>query len=416
MKFYALLGEAHDQYYKHFNVATIRIIRVQSSTGEQHVKPNEAFFPYEPEQDDDDIEVPDDVFFRQRGCLQRRAVGASKKNARSFLEAAGIRIYDEKAETERILETYRNGKRFSVKRNKSHVRQFIAYWQENKTRANLFSDVAFLRSAEIDVKSAYCKPCDLYMDQPYADTELDALFNDETLTIERPKKRISDDYQTIKGITEFANAIGVMRQLEICAYLATEMQKDVFVKCGRSTNTATDEDYFINGFHWRREQSKYFVGNFYLSVNQTALSCATWVTMCGADPKVLTAQYIPNKQRRAEAKTKSDSSFLVKYLTKHEWIPDREGNFHTPADITKETLHPDFVYDDRNGWLTAIGFGKNAKEQSEEYQRLNAGVQEIGFGSVDEAKEIAKIVKELGVDAVRALAAQRKAPRCPKNP
>lgn len=425
MKFYALLGEAHDQHDEFLYVSNIRIIRVQSSPGDQHVKPNEAFFPYEPDEDDDEIEVPDDVLFVKEAVYKAGRSEPQKRNSKSFLEAAGVRIYDEKAETERILDQYRSETVVPKGRNSNHVRQFIAYWKEDKSRANHFEDVAFLKSAEIDGKSSYCKPCDLYMDQPYADTGLDMLFNDENLEIKRPKKRLSDDYESIRWMSEFAEAIGVMRWLEIVECPATSLQKKVFPKVGNSTTTTVDKDYYVIGpindffdseiITYDNSGNGFFLNGYWNAKPQnTSFSRAIWLTMCAADPKVLAALYVPNKQRQNEEK--SVSSFLVKQLIQLAWIPDREGNFHTPADMTKETLHPDFVYDDRNGWLTAIGFGKNEKEQSEEYQRLNKVLQENGIGSVDEAKENAKIVEGLGGSAAaRALVAQRKAPAMPKK-
>jgi hypothetical protein len=42
------------------------------------------------------------------------------------------------------------------------------------------------------------------------------------------------------------------------------------------------------------------------------------------------------------------------------WIPDREGVFHKPADISRDQLPDHFTFDDGNGWLTAIEFGKVA--------------------------------------------------------
>ncbi len=67
-----------------------------------------------------------------------------------------------------------------------------------------------------------------------------------------------------------------------------------------------------------------------------------------------------------------------------------------------------FVYDDRNGLLTAIGFGENARKRSEEYQAKNEKAQEIGFESAERAAKWAELDK-LGISPDELLAQQKRA-------
>ena len=78
--------------------------------------------------------------------------------------------------------------------------------------------------------------------------------------------------------------------------------------------------------------------------------------MSTAAPEVLQARYRLN----SSDPIKIFPSSLVCTLRDQVWIPDINDNFHNPTNIDVEALHPDFIYDDRNGWLTAIGFGKTA--------------------------------------------------------
>jgi hypothetical protein len=74
-------------------------------------------------------------------------------------------------------------------------------------------------------------------------------------------------------------------------------------------------------------------------------------------------------------------------------VPDREGNFRHPYELTQETLHPNFTFDDRNGWLTAVKFAENARIRSERYQERNGIAKKMGFSSIDEAEKWAECAK-----------------------
>lgn len=411
LRFYALLGEAFDIYNRKCVVDDLCIIRVASDAGNQHVTPGEAFFSPE----EDTSELPSDILFVKPSVYVVGRSEAQKKSAKSFLEHAGVRPYDAKADIERILKQYTTGQTISLKTHFRHIRQFISYWLENPNSVEMFEDIAFLICEAEKSHKQYFKARDLYFDLPYIETGLAALFNDNNLRIEKPKRRLSANYQSIKKFKEFADALGVMGRLEICKYKATEMQEDFFPKTGRETGSTIDEDYFINGIVWHRKNSEGYIGGFNLRNSKSfALSRAIWNTMCSADPKTLVARYMPNEKRRHEEKSKS--SFLVDDLAKNSWVPDKEGDFLHPAGVSRETLHPDLNFDDRNGWLTAIGFGEHARKRSEEYQVRNRDAQKLGFDSADDAEEWAKLKREGGNPAdFRSILSQRKQTQQPEQ-
>lgn len=403
LRFYALLGEASDAHGKRIKVDDLRIIRVVSETGNQHATAGETYFSPE----EDTSAAPSDVLFVKPSVYAIGRSDSQKKFARSFLERAGVRPYDEKAGIERILEQYRTSQATSIKTNIKHIRQFVNFWLVNPNSIEMFNEISFLFDEVENGHERHFKASDLYLDSPYIGTGLAALFNDNSLSIEKPKQRLSAGYLSIKKFEEFADALGVMRQLEICAYKATEMQKVFFQKTGRETASTVDEDYFINGIRWHRKGSDGFIGAFDLSNSRSvALSHSIWNTMCKADPKMLVAQYIPNEKRRNEKKSKS--SFLVDHLAENSWVPDRDGHFLRPSEVTQETLHSDFKFDDRNGWLTAIQFGESTRKRSEEYRSRNRDAQNMGFASAEVAEEVARLLKDLTVEDIRSMAAQRK--------
>jgi len=136
--------------------------------------------------------------------------------------------------------------------------------------------------------------------------------------------------------------------------------------------------------------------------------------MCAAAPKELVARYVPNEKRKLEERSKP--SFLIDYLAEHFWVPDKAGVFLRPDDVVLETLHPDFSFDNRNGWLTAIKFGEKTKRRSEEYQDQNRIAKTIGFASAEVATEVAKLLRDgVVLDDFRAYIAQRKKPEQPNE-
>ena len=163
-----------------------------------------------------------------------------------------------------------------------------------------------------------------------------------------------------------------MYTLEIREHKATKMQKDTFRKIGRETHKTIDRDYFLNalighGTYWHKKGSSYYIGELDLKIHKIELSLAVWKTLYLTEEEKLSAFYLPNNANRY--KQKREPSFLVNQLKSCKWVPDKDGCFRLPADVTKESLHADFPHNNRNGWLDAIGFGENAKKQSEEYKK-----------------------------------------------
>ena len=89
-----------------------------------------------------------------------------------------------------------------------------------------------------------------------------------------------------------------------------------------------------------------------------------WSTMCSANKSVLEAQFRPNR----EYPTNSAPSSLVYHLMKFAWIPAKDGKFYAPKNMTRNELLDEFPYDNRNGWLTAIGFEEEERQATEEYK------------------------------------------------
>jgi len=406
LRFYALLGEACDTHMKRIQVDDLRIIRVVSDTGNQHAIAGETYFSPE----EDTSAIPSDIPFVKPSVF---AVGRSepqKKSAKSFLEQAGVRPYDAKAGIERILEQYRTSQSFALKIHIKHIRQFIRYWKQNSINTDLFEGVSFLVASvnEGRVEETYA-PGDLCLDRPYEQTGLAELSGIH-------KKPLvwagyQDELKTngLKDFVDFLKAVGVLYELRV--------EKTNVWKNPHWNQAELARDYSSNsGTKWTSSaiSDDYTISNCidYLNSKIPSASRLIWEALVKADAKTAKARFRPNQKYDI----RESPSQLICHLKSHSWLPDKSGEFTKPGDMTKEDLRTDFAFDDRNGLLTAIGFGENARIRSEEYQSRNRDAQKMGFTSAEEAEDFAKISKEgLTPADIRAFLVNRKQTEQPKQ-
>lgn len=101
--------------------------------------------------------------------------------------------------------------------------------------------------------------------------------------------------------------------------------------------------------------------------------------------------YQINKNRET---TVQDSTALT-LLKNSRWVPDKDGIFKSPRDLSRDTIDTSFIIDESNGFLDAIKFGENAqkKEQEErakrekeylEQEQQKEAAKRLGFDSTEE--------------------------------
>ena len=390
MRFYALLGEACDVHEEDIGVEDFQIVRVKAGQGHEHVSPREAFFP--PEQE---TTLPQDIRFVKPTVYSGGRSKAQQKLAVSFLEQIGVRPFDEGDAIKLMLGSYPMEGQAGEGHYKD-LKRFIAYWKKNRGNVELFQNHRFL----IGVNGKdWMEPRQLCLDNPYEETGLadwcqihgrQAIWS--TYQAKLPKTMHKD-------FVDFLKAIGVMHGLAVKKIdthdnpRRTDLRQDYSRVGVRWTDSAIDTDYSIS------EIDKY------LAAQSFSASLLVWNALIGADPEAASACFRPNQTyiiRTAESQ-------LVYSLKAQAWIPDKAGDFHRPGEIAQDDLPTKFSYDDRNGLLTAIGFGEQAKKRSEEYQARSEAAKRMGFGSAEEAEALAKLVSETGVTPgeLRSLVSQR---------
>ena len=346
------------------------------------MRPSKAWFPPEP---GDEKSFPSIDFVKPEVYRKGNKGQQEDEEARAFLEYIGVRSLDERGLIEQKLERYND----STKVDKQHIselKQFIRFWKKNRDE-NIFKDYRFLWGVK-DGESSWCSPQELCLDVPYETTGLAEVtdIHDRYVVWEGYKEDLSES--RLQDFPDFLRELGVMKGL---AVTKTNNIKDNpnwgTLSHGwgykKATNTKTVEDYSIP--HIKK----------YLSRKSVTASHLVWNALIHAERKSAKARYSPNQQYTP----KEADSQLVHYCKNYAWIPTKSREFRKPAEMTRDELRDDFPYDDRSGLLTAIGFGKKAKEDNEEYQERNRQAQSWGFESADDAKKVAEMMDEHGLSA-----------------
>lgn len=299
------------------------------------------------------------------------------------------------------------------KQHIAHIKKFVSFWSGQKEEAKeLFSDYAIF--SDQSGKSLHLAN-ELYVDIPYLKTGLKDFFKNSR-HIEVKKYELWHGYrkEKIKNFEEFTCSLGVMNGLEIVEEKATYTQRNIFT--GRSGKI--NKDFYINGLEYVYYDSYYsgayfkhspcYIGTLDLSRKNIYLSMLIWKCMCNASPDVLNAIY------KTSYTEKNDSSYLVKQLKAASWIPDKNRKFRKPAEMIRSMLHKDFLYDDKNGWLTAIGFGENEKKKTEEYKNFKSAFKKMGLSGkvIEMMTDFAKLPEEQQIKIVRDGIQQSKAKTC----
>ena len=152
----------------------------------------------------------------------------------------------------------------------------------------------------------------------------------------------------------------------------------------------------------------YDIPEFDVLLNEHSLrkSQLIWNAMNELPDDCLKAEYRPN----ASSYTRRGNSTLVHRLIEKNWVPQVENGeekFVKPSEAVEELLPESFLslYRLRAQWLEAVEFGKRRRDHEEqerrekeqatqEYQHKEEAAKSIGFDSVEQAQELAKVNKE----------------------
>jgi len=408
LSFYALLHEAMKAYEsvqnklfssqrKAWPGKLFPLVRVVSDTNVSHVLAEKAFFRLE----ENRIIPPAGIEIVKPSVYK---VGKNNsEDAESFLKKLGVRPFDEKAAIELRISKYQNLLPEASKEHYNDIRQFVEYFKKTHD-ITIFQCNSFL----LDVTAEKWKSSDeLCLDVPFVDSGLADLV--EVHGKSALWQGYSDNLNEteLQDFLEFAQGIGVLYKLEVMKLTEAEARKNSNAPGGNWTHTGVASDYSINNL------------DKFLAVKKLSASRLIWNAILVAPKEAGSASFKPNQQYSV----KYVESQLVLHLKNYPWIFNSQNEFCTPGAMTHEMLRGDFPFDDRNGLLTKLEFGTNARlaKQIEEQnttrqnrndldrqQAMQNIAQDMGLDSADELCEWVALGKELGgIDVIRSLIAQR---------
>lgn len=382
MRLYALLGEAFYTYGMRVSAHDLRIVRVDAGHSQEHVTPHESFFPPEP-----GVTPPQDIRFVKPTVYDTGRSESQKRYATAFLNYIGVHDFGAEEAIKLRLAPYLNPPKQIGDGHYKDLEQFIAYWIDNPSDAELFASHTFLIGTTADGDLYWRKPADLCLDNPYIETGLAGWAQIHH------KNSVWKGYldelgkSRTKDFIEFLKDAGVMHKLEVVACESIDghpyekwWKNNCFDgRCVKQTHTAISEDYTIQDI------------KKYLTPPSVLAARLVWTALISASADSGKARFSPNQKYRP----REEDSRFVYYLKRDAWIPDKSGAFRKPEAMTRDDLLPDFPYDDRNGLLTRIGFGENAKKRSEEYVSRSNYAKSLNFEDAEEADKMADIAKLL---------------------
>lgn len=410
-RLYALLGnflstERRDE------LSGLLIIRC--SDGEYRVG-SECYFP------SDDV-VHDDQFPHvAKGVYSSGTNEYQQKAAREFLKEIGVKELDEARRVEAILKAKYicDEVEYPIpKRYHKDIRRFIKLVENDPEQASLFQGHAIFQSED----RKWRKPEKTYIDSPYVDTGLGTCYCDAYCNNLNRKWALSEYYKVCgiepERIGKFAEAVGAQTKLEPKKQKISSKHPEWWDKLrdsgGWSSRYGIDEDYDIPEF------------DILLNESDLTKSKFIWNAMSKLPDHVLKARYRSNSWHYE----KTANSSLVWKLRKHRWIPqkqdaEKEIFFVKPSNAVAKLLPPGFGFDRGAKWLDAIVFGKAEREHEEaerrkkeqatqEYQWKSKAAETLGFSSVEEAQDAARMLKE-DPSFISRWKAEKQKPRFPEK-
>ena len=327
--------------------------------------------------------------------------GTSKKQqdkARKFLEDIGVREVGEAEQVEAILkQRYVEDRTEQRERNHGRdMRRFIELVEKDSSKAELFKDYCIFK---VEHEPGWEKAGMVFLDLPYCDTGLSAYY-DENVILATPKGKLYQDYSSYhiepERLRKFAEEVGAQTRLEV---LKQEIPRgrpggrgrhpeygDLVANAPGEKNSrhSINEDYNIVGFKSLLD---------HLSIEKAKL---IWRTMQDLPVECLYARY----RRSQSYEPRIGSSTLVHILKGEEWVPQiKDGQsapckFVIPEHAVAGDLPPGFLVKAGSAWLSAIEFGNQAAEATQEHQNKKNVVLALGFPSLEDAENMAKMLEE----------------------
>ncbi|MCL2152840.1 MAG: hypothetical protein FWH57_07780 [Oscillospiraceae bacterium] len=313
------------------------------------------------------------------------------QSAKSFLERIGVREFDTNVYVETRLSRYESRiKEVTENDHLEDISFFLDYLKNAPEKNTIFRRRLQFRCLLDGMTPSWVQADLLYIDTPYSDTglaQVRSIHRKHPLWEGYQKTLPLDDISILLGLLTFLGALSKLRIIGVP--ITNNPHFKSLYQYGKNTQYGINQDYIIENI------------DRYIAHKTVAASRLIWNAIISAERDISKARFRPNR----ESPTKTADSQIVCILAKAAWIPDINGNFRTPRNMIETMLLPEFVYDDGNGMLSAIGFGLEARliddEAKDKQQKLKSAADTLGISSESVALLIE--AEESGVDIRQVL-------------
>lgn len=301
---------------------------------------------------------------------------------------------------------------------------------------DLFKDHGIFWGDTKNSETKLVKASEIFIDSPLQDTSISTWYADKDNYYLLSKKYAEHSSLDIYALIDFAKKLGAKDRLPIIQIRASSQHSynqyytdELSTKFTRH-HCSIDEDWCIA----INENDESGLEQWLKNPSETKFF-AIWMKMNDTNTKkeMLTARY--KRYAKCYSVVKRRDSRLVYALKTAAWIPQlnetSSPTFVTPAKAIPHLLPENFKYNDDNGWLTAIEFGKEEEARADERQRqiereshtyqvkVNTA-KDNGFDSPEEMAAAAALVQEAkkqgkSVAELQADLAKNSNPESPKE-
>lgn len=409
--FYQLLGKGCSTHQLHWfaPLESIPIVRLTRRGRNEHVKGPDTYLP-SGRNDNVQTRVRFELAYFDDDDDQARAT-----NLKAFYQAAGVRRWDESAQIEARLRTYKSSNRplpggdKEVATHLDDVRSFARYALSNRDSARrLFEKVPFLASLQPDGSVTWVSPGESYLDLPYRSTGLSSLYpwvplhykSTGEFAYYRKPYPVAGYYLEIDGFEDFLDLAGSEVGIAITS---SNVFRNPQLK--REWWANNRESAYTEKVDWDIERLDKIIES-----GDNDLIRTLWFTIREAKAEKAEAGYRANNSARRHA----FDSQLAQKLKSKAWVLDRNGDLRLPREVTVDDLPDDWQWPSASSLVHKLDFGADVAQRRQKAEGVNdflrdEGLDDDGIDVLREAKEAGLSTAELR-DFIRERTTSRRFP------
>lgn len=383
---YTLLSHVRDN----FDLDSLSECNIVCAKSNRLLKPTEVKFV-------DDTTVVLDKRFDEVSKTVYEQEGSGKSKARLFLEAIGVAVFS-KNDAQAIKDERKRDNlqhKLDALTEKDDIiaitKQVIAYVNSNKNNElSLNLNIPFV----LTQSGKLVKPCECYLDSPYLETGFSCAEHIHH------KEKLSEIYKMKLSEIEINCFKKILIEYNVlCSFKIIPIDNFNKNKNYKYLSTCPNKVYRIT-YYAKRDWIIRDL-DLYLALKNYNIALLVWASIMNEHPYNSWYYYnldrdktVAYRQWQQSEYTKCESQ-VVQILRDTAWIPDIDGNYRKPAELSDESLDKAFHIDSNSPFLSAIEFGKEENERRRkleeeecrrtyEYQSKSNAAKALGYNSYDE--------------------------------